>query len=81
MKPAKKLKLITQMAKSLHPMLTRIPNPLPRPSSEAYRTKGVGDPKADTKRREAFAAADVYRLDKATVRFWATPYGGDSNSR
>lgn len=66
----RRIKQFTQLAKSLHPLMTRIPNPLPKPGTEAYWMSKKGDAKTDTKRKEQFTKDDQYRLDKSVIRYW-----------
>lgn len=78
MKPSKAIKRLTLLAKSLHPMLTRIPNALPAVGSEAFKASASGDAKTDTQRKETQTKRDQFRLDKGTIKFWAAPYSDTS---
>lgn len=73
------IKRLTLLAKSLHPMLRRIPNPLPRPGTDAF--KGNIDAKTAQARQEAFVREDSRRLDKGVIRFFATPFGNDEKRK
>ncbi len=58
------------LLKSLHPLLSRIPAPLPIPGSESFWMPTKGDTKLETQRKETYSRADEKRLDKTAAPFW-----------
>ena len=69
----KAVKRLTQTLQIMHG-LKRIPAPLPRPGSEAYKTSPSAPPKVAGDRQRAYAEATKYRLDKETVAFFSSPF-------
>jgi hypothetical protein len=66
----KRLKNLIESLKNLYPLLTRIPKPLPRPGTDAFRAAAKGDAKSDTKRKEEFTKRDSLRLDSSVPRYF-----------
>ena len=78
----KRVRKLTRLVKELHPLLARIPRPLPPINSEANRISSKLSAKDATARKEEFNKVNERRLDKETVRYWLTspeePYGRKS---
>lgn len=68
----KRIRKLTRLIKELHPLLARIPAPLPPIDSEANRISQKLSAKEATARKEVFGKQDERRLDKETVRYWVT---------
>lgn len=68
----KTIKRFTNMVKTLR-NLSRIPNALPRPGSEAFKLSNELSTKDAQKRQEDFVKRDQFRADKAAIRYFATP--------
>lgn len=68
----KTIRRLTLLAKSLQPLLTHLPNPLPRPGTDSFHLGKAADTKTAQARQEAFVKADSKRLDKGVVRFFAS---------
>ncbi len=64
------IRRLTRLAKSLHPLMTHIPRPLPRPNTEAFKLGKADMAKDAQKRQEEFERVDSRRLDKGTIRFF-----------
>jgi len=70
----KSIKRFTQAVKTLRG-LQRIPAPLPRPGSEANKyPNNATMQQVIEERQKAFTRADQFRVDKATIAFFASPY-------
>lgn len=69
----KSVKRFTQDVKTLRG-LQRIPAPLPRPGSDANKNLKTATAQQMEDRQKAFIRADQYRVDKATIAFFASPY-------
>jgi len=69
----KSVKRFTQDVKTLRG-LQRIPAPLPRPGSEARKISKALSAQQAEDIQKAFVRADQYRVDKATIAFFASPY-------
>ncbi len=65
-----KLKKLVTLIKSLYPTLHRIPKPLPRPGTDAFKMGNTGNSKADAARKEGFAQRDARRLDSSVPRYF-----------
>lgn len=68
----KTIRRLTNLAKSLHPHLQRVPAPLPRPGSVAYSSPRDYSAKEAQRRQDAYQEADPRRLDKGTIQFFAS---------
>lgn len=73
-----KVKNLVELIKGLHPLLVRIPAPLPRPGSEAFRTNHA---KLDAQRKEAYGLAEPKRLDKTAAPFWLSQLSFEDSRR
>ncbi len=66
----RKLKRMVTLLKQLHPLVERLPAPLPRPGSEAFKGGAAMDAKTAQSRQEAYEKADSKRLDRSAAPFW-----------
>jgi hypothetical protein len=66
----RRLKNLVESIKSLHPLVKRIPAPLPRPGTPAFGPSKDAAAKDITARQEAFQKADNLRLDKSVAPYF-----------
>jgi hypothetical protein len=75
------IRRLTRLVKSLYPTMRRIPNPLPRPNTDAFRAGKTVDNKAAQERQAEFERADSRRLDKSTIRFFCEVMGNEGRDK
>ena len=81
----RKIRNLTRLVKSLHPLVAKIPAPLPTLNSEANRISPKLSAKDATARKEVFGKKDARHLDKAAISYWLKspddqPYGKSNRS-
>ena len=76
-----KVKRVTQLLKSLHPLIKRLPAPLPLPNTESFKGGKAMDAKTAQARQEAFNKADSKRLDRSAAPFWLAKLTEDETRR
>jgi hypothetical protein len=76
-----RVKRLTQLLKSVNPLLKRLLAPLPRPGSPAYPSPKVWDAKQAQARQERYEDQDRNRLDRTAAPFWLSQLSEDSDAR
>jgi len=66
----KRVRKLTRMIKDLHPLMSKIPAPLPTLNSEANRISPKLSAKDATVRKEEFGKREAKHLDKAAIAYW-----------
>lgn len=66
----KRVRKLTRMIKDLHPLVSKIPAPLPTLNSEANRISSKLSAKEATARKEEFSNREAKHLDKAAISYW-----------
>lgn len=76
-----KVKRMVALLKSVGPRLTRLPAPLPRPGSEAFKAPKVWEAKQSQERQERYEKLDSKRLDRSAAPFWLQTLTFDETRR
>lgn len=67
-----KIKTLTEQVKGYHPLVRRVPNPLPKVGSPSNLVSQKLSAKDVTTRKEEWGKRDDKRLDKAAISYWLT---------
>jgi hypothetical protein len=75
------IRRLTRLAKTLRQLMKRVPNALPKPGSPAYSAHANATASDAQKRQEQYNKMDAYRLDKSTIRFFASAASFETDRR